>query len=357
VPRPYSPPRAQLTPPAEPVDEPRLDRLPQETVILATIVIPARNEAARLPRCLEGLRGAMDRAGGPAAFEVIVVDHGSFDGTASIARAAQARVIDASKAPTIAAVRNRGAARSRGRVIAFLDADCVPDETWLVRSIAAFDDPTVVAVGYPPRAEGEASWIAEAGTLVAAPELPGGLPTETRWLPSANLIVRRTAFVAVGGFDDLLATCEDYDLTVRLRQRGGRLLSDPGLRVVHLREPQSVKTLFWKERWRGRASLQGAVRHGFDMGEVPSLVLPFVHVGALALVIGSLAAAQLPMACVAALAALLPSFALAMRAAIRARRARAFPALFVFFVVYSAGRVAALAPERSRRREVHAPAS
>jgi cellulose synthase/poly-beta-1,6-N-acetylglucosamine synthase-like glycosyltransferase len=354
--RPFPPPRAQLSPGDSPEPSPRERAAPPPEVVIASIIIPARDEAARLPRVIEGVRAAIAAAAAPeSAFELIVVDHGSCDRTAAVARALRATLVDAARVPTIAAVRNRGAARSRGALLAFLDADCVPAESWLRRAVAAFEHPDVVAAGYPPRAEAGSSWLVRAGSIAAAPDTWRTEPRIARWLPSANLIVRRSAFIAAGGFDESLPTCEDYDLTVRLRRRG-LLLADPGLRVVHLREPATIRALFRKEVWRGRASLRGAVRHGLEPSELPSLALPFFHLAFATLLASALAVAAWPIAAASLALLLAPSLALAARAAGRARCWTAFPSLFLFFAIYSAARLTALAPERSRRRPTHAVA-
>ncbi len=80
-----------------------------------TIVIPTRNEAAQIAECLRGLAWAS---------EVIVVDGASTDGTAELARAVGARVLNsASGGPTIAAQRNDGIATACHEWVFALDAD------------------------------------------------------------------------------------------------------------------------------------------------------------------------------------------------------------------------------------------
>ena len=308
----------------------------------ASIVIPARDEAARLERVLRACRAAARRVA--TETEILVADHGSKDGTAALARALGARVVDASAAKTIAGVRNRGAAAATGDILAFLDADCVPSEGWLEAGVAIFqENDRAGAAGLAPALPPGEPWLARASALFASPR-PPATREETRWLPSANLLVRRSAFEAVGGFDEDLVTCEDYDLTVRLRARGLALLRDPALATVHLREPASARSLFRKERWRGLSSFAGAWRHGLVAGELPSLVLPPWHAVA-AVSLGLAALAGAPRLALAALAALaLPSLALAARAAFKARRPGAFPGLVAFAFIYSAARTAALVP-------------
>jgi glycosyltransferase involved in cell wall biosynthesis len=88
-----------------------------------SLVIPAYNEEAHLPRLLDSVdraRGAY--AGGAAAVEVIVADDGSTDATADIANARGCRAVRL-EARRIAGARNAGARAARGEVVAFVDAD------------------------------------------------------------------------------------------------------------------------------------------------------------------------------------------------------------------------------------------
>jgi hypothetical protein len=90
-----------------------------------SVVVPARDEAHRLPGLLDGLAGAA-----PRPDEVIVVDDGSTDGTADLARAHGARVLTAGEPPAgwtgKAYACQRGADAATGDVLVFLDADVEP---------------------------------------------------------------------------------------------------------------------------------------------------------------------------------------------------------------------------------------
>ena len=104
-----------------------------------SVIVPARDAAATLPATLAAL-AAQDVE---APFEVIVVDDGSRDATAAVARAAplEATVVErAGSRPGPA--RNAGVAASSGAVLAFTDADCVPEPGWLragIEALAAAD--------------------------------------------------------------------------------------------------------------------------------------------------------------------------------------------------------------------------
>lgn len=88
-----------------------------------SLVVPAHNEEAYLPRLLDSIDRAREAyAGGASAVEVIVADDGSTDATAAIARARGCRTVTAG-ARRIATARNAGARAAAGDVLAFIDAD------------------------------------------------------------------------------------------------------------------------------------------------------------------------------------------------------------------------------------------
>ncbi len=88
-----------------------------------SVVIPAHNEQAYLPRLLDTVDAARSRYGrGGERVETIVADNASTDRTAEIARARGCRLVEVQER-RIATVRNHGAAAARGSLLAFVDAD------------------------------------------------------------------------------------------------------------------------------------------------------------------------------------------------------------------------------------------
>lgn len=115
-----------------------------------SIVISTFNRAAVLHDVLADLAAQQ----GAPAFEVVIIDDGSSDDTSAVVTAAQQ---SSPSGPAIryhhqsnqglAAARNTGAALSSGSIVAFLDDDVVVPPGWVAAVCAAFEDPTVAAIG------------------------------------------------------------------------------------------------------------------------------------------------------------------------------------------------------------------
>ena len=200
------------------------------------LVVPARNAAATLEECLRGAASAVAEAG--AAYEPIVVDDGSGDATAEIARRGGARVL-AAEGRGPGAARNLGWRAADCELVWFVDSDCVPERESLRRLLDRLDsDPGLAAAGGSysnllPRSL-LATTIHE--EIVARHARMG---PETDHLGSFHLLVRRAALVESGGFDESRyngpgrAAAEDLELSLRLRAAGRRLGFVADSRVGH----------------------------------------------------------------------------------------------------------------------------
>ena len=115
---------------------------------LLSIIVPAFNEEAYLPRTLQCVREAADRVDGDV--QVIVVDNASTDATAGVARGLGARVVAESR-QGVAFARNAGARAARAPLLVWVDAD-TPLAGELLRRIAdECGDPRVVGGGVETR--------------------------------------------------------------------------------------------------------------------------------------------------------------------------------------------------------------
>lgn len=112
-------------------------------MVRVSVVIPVRDDAAHLRRCLDALAGQT-----LLADEVVVVDNGSRDDSAEVAQAAGAIVLT-ERIRGIARASARGYDRASGDVLVRLDADSVPPPGWIADAVRLLADPSVVAVTGP----------------------------------------------------------------------------------------------------------------------------------------------------------------------------------------------------------------
>jgi glycosyltransferase involved in cell wall biosynthesis len=155
--------------------------------------------------------------------EVIVIDDGSSDGTSAAVASLDPRVhlIEQDNAGP-AAARNAGLARARGDVVAFLDSDDRWAADHVEETLALLDaHPTAVLAANQVSGLGSNGLERRTGLLDAAPDvLLGG------YLYVSATVVRRSALVAIGGFDEALWVSEDTDLWCRLSLEGPFALGD-----------------------------------------------------------------------------------------------------------------------------------
>lgn len=141
--------------------------------------------------------------------------------------------------------RDLAATVASGDVLVFLDDDSYPRADLLDVAAPHFDDPDVVAIGGPAITPPQDSfWQRVSGAVFlsrfsgGAPEryVPVGAVREVQDWPSVNLMVRRTDFLAVGGFNTAYWPGEDTKLCLDLiKQTGGKILYIPQLIVWHHR--------------------------------------------------------------------------------------------------------------------------
>lgn len=190
-------------------------RHPPSTV---SLVIPGRNAERTLATCLEAVTPMLRRG---EIGEILFVDDGSTDGTASVVGRYPVKVI-AGEGRGPGAARNLGWRAARGTLIWFIDSDCVAELGALSLLRLHLDDAEVVGVG------GSYDNM-EPDSLVACliheeiRERHLAMPERVDYLGSFNVLYRRAALEETGGFDEALVTGEDADLSYRLIRRGHAL--------------------------------------------------------------------------------------------------------------------------------------
>jgi len=197
-----------------------------------SVVIPVRDGAAFLPACLQALRASTC-----ADWELWVVDDGSLDDSAQIARAAGASVLATSGGRGPAAARNFGARHARGDYLFFLDADCeVLPRTLAMAQERLVADPELTALfGSYDDSPVAPGFISQYKNLFHHFVHQNAAAEATTFWAGCGA-VRRSTFLAAGGFDELRwrrPAIEDIELGYRLRDGGARILLAREIQVKH----------------------------------------------------------------------------------------------------------------------------
>jgi len=225
--------------------------------IIISVIIPTLNEAEMITRCLDSLAGCSYP---PHKFEVIVVDNGSKDSTVQVAQLYATRVqltILNRPEATVSKLRNLGASVAQGEILAFLDADCVVPSDWLENAQRHLTPPNNGVIGGFIGIPYDSRWVAQAWYGFGYAPKNG----EVSYVPAGNLLVRRSCFVALGGFRDELRTAEDFDLCLRARTAGLPVRGVAEMAVLHLRTPQTLRQFYSRERWHGSHVLKALSRN------------------------------------------------------------------------------------------------
>ncbi len=201
----------------------------QPSTSRVSVVIPVRDDAAALRGCLRRLA-----AQSVPPLEVIVVDNGSADDSAAVARSGGARVVEELR-PGVGAAAACGYDAARGDVIARCDADSLVPEDWIARIAAAFaEDAALDAITGPGRFHDvRAPWAGLAsvayafGTFVLAGAAIGNVP-----LWGSNMALRRSSWASIAhrAARDDADIHDDLDVAMQLGP-AARIRFDPGMRV------------------------------------------------------------------------------------------------------------------------------
>lgn len=194
-------------------------------MISLAVVVPATDMPPTLARCLAAIEGANSPPD-----QVVVVD-----GPPSL---------------SAAAARNAGVERVAADVVAFVDADVAvhPDAFTRIRGAFA-DDPTLTAVSgsYDDRPASRATVSAFRNLLHHHVHHAGAGRAETFWTGLGA--VRRSAFLAVGGFDERRyphPSIEDIDLGHQLAGSGANMVLDPSIQGTHLKV-WTLRSMLWTD--------------------------------------------------------------------------------------------------------------
>lgn len=225
-----------------------------------SIIIPAHDEEKLLGGTVRMLAASAAAIGEP--YEIIVVDDGSTDRTAEVAREHGARVV-AVNVRQIAAARNAGAREAGGQLLVFVDADTLVPAAVLRRAVGAWRGGAVGGGAMATFPEGTPWWA------VAMISGTCWFMRRMRWAAGCFVFARRDAFERVGGFDERFYASEEIHFSRAIKKHGRFVivadrvitsarkadrftLSQVAWQIVKLARPGSTKSRARLEFWYGK---------------------------------------------------------------------------------------------------------
>lgn len=181
-----------------------------------SVVIPAFNEEKLIGRCIKSIQ---NQTFPKEKYEIIVVDNNSTDKTWQIAKNLGAKVFHYKQKQKFSAAKQFGAEKAKGEIIAYTDADSILDKYWLETVEKLMRNKELLCIG---------------GTVLSTEDTPVnylfvGYDLFARvndlfgisliWSP--NMVVRKSAFMKIGGFNTRLKTSDDWELILRIQKKFG----------------------------------------------------------------------------------------------------------------------------------------
>lgn len=234
---------------------------------VASVLVCTHNRGAILGTCLDHLlRQTLPRT----AFEIVVVDNASTDGTAELCRAYADRGVRYLHDPVtgLSHARNTGWRAVATDLVAYLDDDALADAGWLEAAVQAYRTlrPAPGAMGGPVRLiwpQPEPSWM-NAVLRMPLGEVDWGAATRPlrpgEWIVGANCFYDRGLLERLGGFDESLGrkglcllSGEETLLHAKVERAGGTLLYVAGAGVGHVVAPERMRPRWFYRRyfWAG----------------------------------------------------------------------------------------------------------
>ncbi len=216
-----------------------------------SVILPSKNEAAFIAKAIASIKKQKYPS---ELIEIIVVDNGSVDQSVAIAESAGAKILTKVNC-RVGAVRNEGVRHATGDVLAFLDADCEAGESWIADAVRLlFDEGGVGLVGGICCAPAQGSWIERTW----APIVPSNIEKDVNALGCTGLVVKKSVFDQLGGFDEILEAAEDDDFCRKVRSIGLRIVCSPKCAVIHHGYPRSLRAIARRQVWHGSNQLESS---------------------------------------------------------------------------------------------------
>jgi glycosyltransferase involved in cell wall biosynthesis len=250
-----------------------------------SVVVCTYNRSLQLEECINTLR----KLNYPKSrYEIIIVDDGSKEQKDWI-KSPDVKLVLHPQNLGIPKARNTGYKSSRGEIVAFIDDDCLADRQWLKELIKPYTNPNVIGVGgivkpvsqknltekfihamnygNPAPIEFGHSKNPIRRFFVYLKDMQKPIITNNKVIPVqsiylANASFRKRALIAVGGFDELLKSSEDTDLSTRLRQKfSSQQIVFNNIAIVLHRHHTSFMNMLKQTFFRSESTLRFYIKH------------------------------------------------------------------------------------------------
>jgi len=234
-----------------------------------SVVVPAKNEEHVLPRLLDAL---LKQSYPEDMFEIIVVEDGSTDGTQQVCEqywktsGGRVRIVHGGESSGKASALNRALEVAKGDILAFFDADSIPERDALMNASRCFQDGSVQALqGRILTANSEVNMLTKFVSYEDAVWCDGYLKGKDALglfvhLRGSCQFIRRRTLENLGGWNENNLS-EDMELSARLVREGHRIKYASEVRSWQ-ESPEGLKQMFHQRiRWF-RGSMEVALRYG-----------------------------------------------------------------------------------------------
>lgn len=221
---------------------------------MISIVIPAYNAEKTIASTLKAL---LNQTYPKNQYEIIVVNDGSTDNTKAVVKKfKKVKLIEQShKGP--AAARNLGVKHSKGSIILFTDADCIPDKNWIKNMVEPFKkNPEIVGVSGTYKTLNKNSLIARfVGYEIEQRHERMKREKYIDFIGSYSAAYKKNIFLQFGGFDESFPTAsgEDTELSFKIAKHNLKMVFQPKAFVYHKHPDTLLKFLrqkFFRGYWR-----------------------------------------------------------------------------------------------------------
>ena len=199
-----------------------------------SIIIPAYNEEKYIEKTV---RAALRQDIPRKDFEIIVVDNNSTDKTSEVAKRAGADKVVLEKKKGTNMARERGFEESRGKIVAFLDADCAPPKNWLrnIEKLLAKEHAAAISGPYDYNFHGAtktAEKIYEKFAFKKIPEfLEKAFGKRAGAIIGGNFAAPRETIQKIGGLPPIVFSGDDAAIAILIARKVGKVAFSSKLRV------------------------------------------------------------------------------------------------------------------------------